>query len=100
MSRKRDKTNPRKIPRSQKDVDDAEKRGWERGTREALVIFLYSLINRHSPPEGDDQQFMKDIKQLSEDIHDTCDSVEKGYIVAADMEKVLTDEYQIALDFT
>lgn len=100
MSKKQGKTNPRRIPRTQKDVDDAEKRGWERGTNEALVIFLYALVDKHRPQEGEDQQFMEDIKQLAEDIHDTCDSVEKGYINAADMEKVLTDEYQIEIDFT
>ena len=78
MSRKREKTNPRKIPRSQKDVDDAEKRGWERGTREALVIFLYSLINRHSPPEGDDQQFKEELSSFRRTFTTLATAWKKG----------------------
>lgn len=100
MAKSKNHTNRRKIPRSQKDVDEAEKRGYNQGISDALVMFLYTIVNKHSPKDEEEKQnFIEDLGKFAADLHDTCESVMQNYVDAGDMRRVLTDEYKIEIEF-
>ena len=84
------KTNPRKIQRSQADVDRAFERGQKEGINGALTIFLYTLMDKFG---ADDAQ----LKDFADAFSYTVDSIERGYITEADLRKVVKDEYHTVI---
>lgn len=84
------KTNPRKIPRSQVDVDRAYERGKSEGINGALTIFLYTLMDKFG---ADDAQ----LRDFADAFSYTVDSIEKGYITESDLRKVVKDEYHTVI---
>jgi len=84
------KTNPRKIPRSQADVDRAHERGRDEGINGALTLMLYTLMDKFG---ADDAQ----LKEFADAFSYTVDSIEKGYITEADLRKVVKEEYHTVI---
>lgn len=50
------KTNPRRIPRTQADVDKAYSNGIVEGLNRGIDLMLYVLIDKHDAPMDDVQQ--------------------------------------------
>ena len=79
-------SNPRKIPRTQADVDKAYKRGINDGLQGALTIMLYTLKDKF----GTDDTELKD---FADAFNYTVDGINRGYISGKDLESVIRDEY-------
>lgn len=80
------KTNPSKKPATQADVNRARREAMRR----LLYLVLFVLIDKHDAP-------YEDIQQLAEEINYLADSVTRGYVTWADIERVVTDDYGVAL---
>lgn len=85
------RTNPRRIPRSQDDVDRARERGKDEGINGALVIMLYTLMDKFGADEAQ-------LKEFADAFSYTVDSIEKGYITEADLRKVVKEEYHTVIE--
>lgn len=85
------KTNPRRIPRTQADVDRAYERGKKEGVNGALVLFLFTMMDKFG---ADDAQ----LREFADAFSYTVDSIEKGYITEADLRKVVRDEYHTTIE--
>lgn len=46
------RVNPRRVPRTQKDVDAAYDRGITEGLHRGIELMLYVLIDKHAAPHG------------------------------------------------
>lgn len=81
------KTNPRKIPRTQEDVDRAWQKGVLDGVSNASAIFMTVLVDKF---DGADhvQDVWREINKLSEEVKERRVSV-------ADLRRVLLEEYDI-----
>lgn len=53
-------TNPKKIPRTQADVDRAEKKGQIFGMEFAVTLVLWILLDKHDAPDEDVQTLNED----------------------------------------
>lgn len=71
--------NPRRVPRTQKDVDAAYDRGIE--------LMLYVLIDKRSAP-------MDDVQQLARELNHAAGCVAEGYVTWADIRRMLK-EYEV-----
>lgn len=80
------KTNPRKIPKTQADVDRAEAKGQLFGMEFMAVLTMWILIDKHDAPDEDVQQFNEEIKYL-------LDSIDKGYVSYPDIRRALDEEH-------
>jgi hypothetical protein len=85
------KTNPRKIPRSQADVERAREQGRDEGINGALTIMLFTLMDKFG---ADDAQ----LREFADAFSYTVDSIERGYITEADLRKVVKDEYHTTIE--
>lgn len=81
-----EKINPRKIPRTQADVEKAYRRGEVDGTRAAMTILLYILKDKFNSSD-------EDIIELGNAFRSTTESIAKGYVSVADLRRVVKDEY-------
>lgn len=86
------KTNPRRIPATQADVEKARVQGAEAG----LVIAVWAAIKRLQENEVSDEG----IRQYASDVMDVCESLNQDYINYSDIRKTLEDEYQIVVRLT
>ena len=78
--------NPRRIPRTQQDVNAAYDAGIAEGLNRGIELMLYVLIDKHGAPK-------EDIQQLGEEINYVADSIAKGYIKCEDIRRTLEEEY-------
>lgn len=86
------KINPRRIPRTQADVERAFRDGETRGIHFMLTLVLFILLDKHEEvPE-------EDVKQLSEDVHNYCDSINRGYLSFADIVRTLKEEHGLEVE--
>ena len=85
------KTNPRRIPRTQADVDRAREQGREEGTNGALVIMLYTLMDKFGADESQ-------LREFADAFSYTVDSIQRGYVTEADLRKVVKDEYHTVIE--
>ena len=85
------KANPRKIPRSQADVDRAKELGRTEGINGALTIMLYTLMDKFG---ADDAK----LSEFADAFSYTVDSIERGYITEADLRKVVREEYHTIIE--
>lgn len=85
------KTNPRKIPRTQADVDRAMEQGKMLGTELCLTLVLFTLQDKFGA--GDE-----DLTKFSDAFHYTLDSLCKGYITEADIRQALKTEYDTTIE--
>lgn len=81
------KVNPRRVPRTQKDVDAAYDRGITEGLHRGIELMLYVLIDKHAAPMDDVQQRMSD-RELAVQLFDFRFD---GYAKAQGAETVLPD---------
>ena len=80
------KQNPRRIPRTQADVDKAADMGRLEGVEFAITSLLWILVDKHDAPA-------EDIKTVHDEIEYLWDSIVKGYVSFQDIKKHLKDEY-------
>lgn len=59
------KTNPNKIPRTEADCKRALTEGIEIGTKHALKMALYILLDKHGAPAEDVQQLSEELTWLA-----------------------------------
>lgn len=86
------KVNPRRIPRTQRDVDAAFDRGIAEGLNHGIELMLYVLIDKHDAP-------MEDVQQLSGELSHAAECVAGGYVTWADIRKILK-EYDVEVELT
>ena len=84
------KTNPRRRPATQADVERAKKQATNEAIKRICYLMLYILIDKHNAPYEDMQQF-------AEEINYYADSIRSGYISWKDVEHVVVDEYDMRL---
>lgn len=81
------KVNPRRVPRTQKDVDAAYDRGITEGLHRGIELMLYVLIDKHAAP-------MDDVQRLANELNHAAGCVADGYITWADIRQMLK-EYEV-----
>lgn len=80
-------TNPRNIPKTQADVDRAERKGIKAGIRHSSAIFLTVLCDKF-----DGRDYVADVWR---EIEKLSEEVDEHRVSLKDLEKVLEDEYGI-----
>lgn len=80
------KTNPKRIPKTQADVDRAEEKGRVFGMEFMANLTLWVLIDKHDAPD-------EDVLQLRDEILYLCDSIDKGYVSYSDIRRALREEH-------
>ena len=86
------KVNPRRVPRTQKDVDAAFDRGVAEGLHRGVELMLYVLIDKHAAP-------MDDVQQLAAELNHAAECVAGGYITWSDIWRMLK-EYDVEVELT
>lgn len=86
------KVNPRRVPRTQKDVDAAFDRGVTEGLNRGIELMLYVLIDKHAAP-------MDDVQQLATELNHAAECVAEGYITWPDIRRILK-EYDVEVELT
>lgn len=81
------KKNPRKIPRTQADVDKAWNQGVLDGVSNSSAIFLTVLVDKYEFAEQV-LSFWRDVTKLSEEI-------KEGRATISDLKRVLREEYDV-----
>lgn len=84
------KVNPRRVPRTQKDVDAAFDRGVAEGLHRGIELMLYVLIDKHATP-------VDDVQQLAAELNHAAECVAEGYITWKDIRKMLR-EYDLEVE--
>ena len=82
------KTNPRRRPATQADVERAKKAAQGEAISLAMTIMFTALLDK----EGFTQE---DLQRLWREVNDLSDSIAKGYVSAADLRNVLRREYEV-----
>ena len=85
-----DRVNPRRVPRTQRDVDAAYDAGIAEGLNRGIELMLYVLIDKHAAP-------MDDVQQLATELNHAAECVAKGYITWPDIRQMLK-EYDIEVE--
>lgn len=57
--------NPRRVPRTQKDVDAAYDRGITEGLHRGIELMLYVLIDKHAAPMDDVQRLANELNHAA-----------------------------------
>lgn len=86
------KVNPRRVPRTQKDVDAAFDRGVAEGLNRGIELMLYVLIDKHDAP-------MDDVQQLARELNHAAECVVEGYATWSDIRRILK-EYDVEVELT
>lgn len=84
------KVNPKRVPKSQADVNKAYDKGLTDGSICALTIMLYCLKDKFN---ADDEQ----LQAFADAFNYLVDSMAKGYITQADLKCVVKEEYGTVL---
>lgn len=90
MSRK--SPNPRKIPRTQADVDRAEEQGRITGMEFMATVTIWVLLDKHNAQDDEIQVFNEEIKYL-------MDSIAKGYVSYPDIVRAMKEEHNTTICF-
>lgn len=80
------KPNPRRIPRTQADVDKAYDKGLTDGTICGLTVMLYVLKDKFG---AEDEQLL----EFCQAFNRTIDAMNDGYVTEADLKTVVKEEY-------
>lgn len=80
------KSNPRKRPATQADVNRAKKEAQTDAIRLAWSIFFTVLRDK----EG--YESIEDLKRVWKEVEDLSDSIAKGYCTVADLRDILKQE--------
>lgn len=84
------KVNPRRVPRTQRDVDAAFDRGVAEGLNRGVELMLYVLIDKHAAP-------MDDVQHLARELNHGAECVAGGYITWPDIRRMLK-EYDVEVE--
>ena len=84
------RVNPRRVPRTQKDVDAAFDRGVAEGLNRGIELMLYVLIDKHAAP-------MDDVQQLARELNHAAECVAEGYVTWSDIRRMLK-EYDVEVE--
>lgn len=76
--------NPRRVPRTQADVDKAYNDGIVEGLNRGIDLMLYVLIDKHDAP-------MDDLQQLAGELNHAAQCVAGGYVTWADIRQMLKE---------
>ena len=86
------KVNPRRIPRTQRDVDAAYDAGITEGLNRGIELMLYVLIDKHAAS-------MDDVQQLGRELNHAAECVADGYVTWPDIRQMLK-EYDVEVELT
>ena len=86
------KVNPRRIPRTQQDVNAAYDAGIADGLNRGIELMLYVLIDKHDAP-------MDDVQQLARELNHAAECVVEGYVTWSDIRRILK-EYDVEVELT
>ena len=86
------KVNPRRIPRTQQDVNAAYDAGIAEGLNRGIELMLYVLIDKHDAP-------MDDVQRLAQELNHAAGCVAEGYITWADIRQMMK-EYDVEVELT
>ena len=78
--------NPRSVPKTQRDVDEARKLGRDEGMTFLLNVVTYICMDRHGASD-------EDLQTLAHDVDDICDSIARGYLSYPDVVRDLRDTH-------
>lgn len=84
------KVNPRRVPRTQRDVDAAYDAGIAEGLNRGIELMLYVLIDKHAAP-------MDDVQQLARELNHAAECVAEGYVTWSDIRRMLK-EYDVEVE--
>ena len=84
------KVNPRRVPRTQKDVDAAFDLGIAEGLHRGIELMLYVLIDKRGTA-------MADVQQLARELSHAAECVAEGYVTWPDIRRVLK-EYDVEVE--
>lgn len=82
------KTNPRKRPASEADVNRARREGWVEGIRLTEALYLLAICDKY--PEMDAVAIYNEVAEKTK-------SNDKRYFTTADVRRTLLEEYGIEL---
>ena len=85
-----DRVNPRRVPRTQRDVDAAYDAGIAEGLNRGIELMLYVLIDKHAAP-------MDDVQQLAAELNHAAECVAEGYVTWSDIRQMLK-EYDVEVE--
>lgn len=86
----KNKVNPRKKPATMADVNRAKNQATTEAMHRTLLLMLFVLIDKHDAP-------FEDIQQLAKEVNYYADSIGRGYVKWADIERVVEHEYEVIL---
>ena len=89
--KKPNKTNPRRRPATQADVNRAKDDAITETVRFCMVIFFTVLLDK----EQADKEILN---RVWNEVNSLSDSVKQKYVSLADLKSVLRDEYDIYLE--
>lgn len=84
------RVNPRRVPRTQRDVDAAYDAGIAEGLNRGIELMLYVLIDKHAAPMGD-------VQQLAAELNHAAECVAEGYVTWSDIRQMLK-EYDVEVE--
>lgn len=84
--------NPRRVPRTQADVEAAYTKGVTEGLNRGIELMLYVLIDKHAAP-------MEDVQQLAAELNHAAGCVAEGYVTWAGVRRMLK-EYDVEVELT
>lgn len=87
----RTKTNPRRRPATQADVERARDDAVTETVRFCMTIFFTVLLDKFAASK-------EDLQRVWDEVNDLSDSVKKKYVSLKDLKSVLVEEYDIHLD--
>lgn len=82
--------NPRRIPRTQQDVDRAAEKGRTEGANFILTIILFILKDKHNAPD-------EDLETLANEIDFYCQQINDGLLSWSEVKDALKQEYDVTL---
>ena len=87
----RTKTNPRRRPATQADVERARDEAVRETVRFCMTIFFTVLLDKFAASK-------EDLQRVWDEVNDLSDSVKKKYVSLKDLKVVLVEEYDIHLN--
>jgi hypothetical protein len=87
----RTKTNPRRRPATQADVERARDEAVRETVRFCMVVFFTVLLDKFAASKDD-------LQRVWDEVNDLSDSVKKKYVSLKDLKTVLVEEYDIHLN--
>lgn len=85
------KTNPRRRPVSQADINRAKTKATDEAMTRLLQMVLYVLVDKHNATH-------EELAQLAAEVNYVADSINREYLSFADIERVLGEEYDVHLN--